>query len=70
MVFCHGGVVKQGSEIEIVSVYKYLGLYFTPDLIWTKIKVLLGMQERKAATSIFWYKFLEVLLELSCLYSE
>ena len=42
MVFRNGGIVKQtekwlyqGTEIEIVSIYKYLGLYFTTKLIWS-----------------------------------
>ena len=40
MVFRNGGIVKQterwlyqGEEIEIVSIYKYLGLYFTPKIV-------------------------------------
>ncbi|MCG8044707.1 MAG: endonuclease/exonuclease/phosphatase family protein [Candidatus Thiodiazotropha taylori] len=60
MVFRNGGIVKQtekwfyqGTEIEIVSMYKYLGLYFTPKLIWTKTKALLALQAQKAASSIF-----------------
>ena len=63
MVFRNGGIVKhiekwffQGTEIEIVSLYKYLGLYFTPKLIWTKTKEILSMQAKKAATSIFRYQ--------------
>ena len=42
MVFRNGGIVKQtekwlyqGTEIEIVSIIKYLGLYFTTKLIWS-----------------------------------
>ena len=45
MVFRNGGFLKftekwfyRGVEVEIVSFYKYLGLYFTPKLIWTKSK--------------------------------
>ena len=60
IVFRNGGIVKQmekwfyqGTEIEIVSMYKYLGIYFTPKLIWTKTKQLLAMQAQKAASSIF-----------------
>ena len=59
----NGGIVKQiekwyfeGVEIEIVSVYKYLGLYFTPKLIWTKTKELLAKQAQKAAASIFTFQ--------------
>ena len=33
--------------------YKYLGIYFTPRLIWTKTKELLAMQAQKAVSSIF-----------------
>lgn len=63
MVFRNGGIVKQiekwyfeGVEIEIVSIYKYLGLYFTPKLIWTKSKELLAKQAQKAAASIFMFQ--------------
>ena len=63
MVFRNGGIVKQierwyyeGAEIEIVSMYKYLGLYFTPKLIWSKTKELLAKQALKAASSIFRYQ--------------
>ena len=59
MVFRNGGIVKQtekwfyqGTETEIVSMYKYLGVYFTPKLIWTKTKELPAMQAHKAASSI------------------
>ena len=37
----------------MVSIYKYLGIYFTPKLICTKTKELLAMQAQKAASSIF-----------------
>ena len=57
MEFRNGGIVKQiekwyyeGVEIDIVSTYKYLGLYFTPKLIWSRTKELLS---QKAAASIF-----------------
>ena len=60
MVFRNGGILKQtekwfyqGTEIEIVSIYKFLGVYFTPKLIWTKIKEVLAMQAQKAASSVF-----------------
>lgn len=53
-VFRNGGILKQiekwyfeGVEIEIVSVYKYLGLYFTPKLIRTKTTELLAKQYKK-----------------------
>ena len=60
MVFRNGGILKhaekwfyQGVEVEVVSVYKYLGVYFTPKLIWTKTKEILAKQALKAASSIF-----------------
>ncbi|MEW8544974.1 MAG: reverse transcriptase family protein, partial [Candidatus Thiodiazotropha sp.] len=60
IVFRNGGIVKQtekwyflGNEIEIVSLYKYLGVCFTPKLVWTKTKELLAQQAKKAAFSIF-----------------
>ena len=63
MVFRNGGIVKQtekwlyqGTEIEIVSIYKYLGLYFTPKLIWSKSNELLAMQAKKAISSILRYQ--------------
>ena len=40
MVFRNGGILRhtekwfyQGVEVEVVSIYKYLGIYFTPRLI-------------------------------------
>ena len=60
MVFRNGGILKQaekwcyqGIELEIVSIYKYLGVYFTPKLIWTKAKAVLARQTQKAASSVF-----------------
>ena len=51
MVFRNGGIVKQmekwfyqGTEIETVLIYKYIRLYFTPKLIWTKTKQRLAMR--------------------------
>ena len=59
VVFRNGGILQQtekwfyqGTEIEIVSIYKYLGVYFTPKLIWTKTKEVLAMQAQKAASSV------------------
>ena len=42
-----------GTEIEIISTYKYLRLYFTPKLTLTKTKEVLATQTHKAASSIF-----------------
>ena len=48
---------KNGStEIEIVSIYKYLDLYFTTKLIWSKSNELLAMQAKKAISSILHYQ--------------
>ena len=62
MVFRNGGIVKQtekwlyqGTEIESVSIYKYLGLCFTPKLIWSKSNELLVMQAINAISSILRY---------------
>ena len=63
IVFRNGGIVKDaerwfynGNEIEVVSLYEYLGVYFTPKLIWTRTKELLARQARKAAYSIFGFQ--------------
>lgn len=60
MVYRNGGILQQtekwfypGIEIEFVSIYKYLGVYFTPKLSWTKTKEVLAMQAQKAASSVF-----------------
>ena len=60
MVFRNGGILRhaekwfyQGVEVEVVSIYKYLGIYFTPRLIWSKTKEILSKQAQKAASSIF-----------------
>ena len=63
IVFRNGGILKEtekwlynGQKIEVVSFYKYLGVYFTPKLIWTGTKDLLSRQAKKAAHSIFRYQ--------------
>ena len=63
MVFRNGSIVKQtenwryeGEEVEIVSIYKYLGLYFTPKSVWPKSKELLAMQAQEAISSILRYQ--------------
>ena len=43
----------QGEHIDIVASYKYLGVYFTPKLIWTKTKEVLAFQANKAVNRIF-----------------
>ena len=54
MVFRNGGIVKQiekwffeDEEIEIISIYKYLGLFFTPKLVWTKKFLILTTSRNK-----------------------
>ena len=63
IVFRNGGIVKeiehwfyQGEHIDIVSAYKYLGIYFTPKLIWTKTKEVLAYQANKAVNRIFLFQ--------------
>ena len=60
IVFRNGGIIKeiehwfyQGQHIDIVASYKYLGVYFTPKLIWTKTKEVLASQANKAVNRIF-----------------
>lgn len=61
--FSNGGIVKEvekwfysGEPIEIVSFYKYLGVYFTPKLIWSKTKEVLALQASKAVNRIFHFQ--------------
>ena len=63
IVFRNGGIVKQienwsyqGQIIDTVSFYKYLGVYFTPKLIWSKTKEVLAHQASKAVMRIFKYQ--------------
>ena len=63
VVFRNGGVVKQtekwfyqGNVVDIVPFYKYLGVYFTPKLIWSKTKEVLAHQASKAVQNIFQYQ--------------
>ena len=59
MVFRNGGVVKQsekwsydGNLIEVVPFYKYLGVYFSSRLSWSKTHLMLSLQARKAMNYI------------------
>ena len=61
IVFRNGGIVKDaerwfynGNEIEVVSLYKYLGLLYAK--ITTKTKELLAGQAKKAAYSILGFQ--------------
>ena len=61
--FRNEGIVKeteywfyQGEYIDIVSAYKYLGVYFTPKLIWTKAMEVLECQASKPVDRIFHFQ--------------
>ena len=54
MVFRNGGPLRQnekwffnGTRLEVVSSYKYLGSMFTPKLVWTLCKKTLASQAKK-----------------------
>lgn len=62
IVFRNGGILKrneawtfQGQEIEVVPFYKYLGLFLTPKLVWTKSVEMLSRQALKSSAGIFRY---------------
>ena len=59
IVFRNGGFLRrnekwyyQGQQIEVVSFYKYMGLLFTPKLVWTKTKENLAEKAYKAIITI------------------
>ena len=59
IVFRNGGFLRrdekwfyQGKQIEVVSFYKYMGLLFTPKLVWTKTKENLAEKANKAIITI------------------
>ena len=63
IVFRNGGPLRNyekwilnGQQVNTVSVYKYMGLLFTPKLVWTAAKTKLAAQARKAAFSIKQYQ--------------
>lgn len=41
-----------GEQIETVSFYKYLGIIFTPKLVWSRAQTCLASQARKAILSV------------------
>ena len=43
-------------EVVDVSFYKYLGIHFTPKLIWPKTNDVLSLQASKAVFKIFQYQ--------------
>lgn len=59
IVFRNGGFLRKdekwfykGEPIEAVSMYKYMGLMFTPKLIWTKAKDNLADKAKKSIVTI------------------
>ena len=63
IVFRNGGILKQmekwyykGEIIDTVPFYKYLGVYFTPKLVWSKTKEVLAHQASKAVCRILQYQ--------------
>jgi hypothetical protein len=59
IVFRNGGYLREsetwtynGEYIETVSCYKYMGILFTPKLIWTKAQQALATQSKKSIISI------------------
>ena len=63
IVFRNGGALKnsekwllEGKRIEVVSFYKYLGVYFTPKLSWSLTVEKLYLQAMKASNTILRYQ--------------
>ena len=63
IVFRNGGILKQAEKwfymrkpVDVVSFYKYLGIYFTPKLVWSKTQDVLALQATKAVFKIFQYQ--------------
>ena len=59
IVFRQGGPLRsyekwyfKGQPIQTVSSYRYLGILFTPKLVWSKVQTALASQARKAILSI------------------
>ena len=44
------------APIDVVSFYKYLGVYFTPKIVLSKTKEVLALQASKAVFKIFQYQ--------------
>ena len=62
-VLRNGEALKQAEKlfyvrepVDVVSFYKYLGIYFTPKLVWSKTKDVLALQASKAVFKIFQYQ--------------
>lgn len=63
IVFRNGGILRsyetwsyQSTPLEVVPFYKYLGILFTPKLIWTRAKDSLAAQARKSVMAISGYQ--------------
>ena len=63
IVFRNGGPLRtnerwifRGQSINDTSVYKYMGLLFTPSLSWTAAQVKLASQAQKSIYSIYEYQ--------------
>jgi len=64
IVFRNGGPLRhtekwlyKGSPIEVVSLYKYLGMYMTPKLCWSKSHEFASKQALKVSYFIYKYQF-------------
>lgn len=64
MVFRNGGPLRQnenwfykGKAVQTVSCYKYLGIMFTPKLVWTLCQSTLAQQARKGLYLLKKYSF-------------
>ena len=63
IVFRNGGYLRfyerwtyRNEPVEVVSFYKYMGLFFTPKMKWTRAKEILATQGRKSSLSILQYQ--------------
>ena len=63
IVFRNGGPLRhyehwsfRGTRINTTSIYKYMGLMFTPKLSWSATHEKLSAQAQKAIFSIYNYK--------------
>lgn len=63
VVFRNGGPLSltekwwfDGKSVEVASFYKYLGIFFTPKLVWTKTLESQALQALKASSTIFRYQ--------------
>ena len=59
IVFRNGGPLRSyekwfynGNKVNVTSMYKYMGILFTPKLSWTKAKIKLAAQAKKSIYAI------------------